>query len=92
MNAEENRLDFTNAEGMRTRVFKDEHGHIVIRFTVDDRDAIAYFTPEEVQELINGIVRVNNDPIVGAWGLRHGRPIHIPSYNQGHADATGGVV
>lgn len=89
----DNQMDFTNQAGMRTRVFKDEHGHIVVRWTMDDgREAIAYYEPQEAQDLINGIVTANNEPMVGAWGFMHGRPIHIPSYNQGHADATGGVA
>jgi hypothetical protein len=87
-------VEFTTEDGLRIRMRKDEHGYIVVSLRVDDGrpEFFFYLTAAEAQEWINGMIVTNEHPVVGAWGWHHNRAIHIPSYNQGHADATGGVA
>lgn len=87
-------VEFTTEDGMHVRMTTDEHGHISTCLRMDDgREVIFYLTAAEAQTWINGLfVANNNQHVVGEWGWHHNRPVHIPSYNQGHADATGGVA
>lgn len=87
-------IDFTTEEGCRVRMSQDEHGHIVVRLSVEDgrNDVFFYLTAAEVEVFSRALGVTNTHPMVGAWGFLDGRPIHIPSYNKGQADATGGVM
>lgn len=89
----ETRIEFVTEEGVCVDMTQDDHGHIVVRLSTGGDAAIVtfYLVPQDAQAFINGLVVTNQSPVAGAWGSRNGLPIHIPSYNQGHADALGGV-
>ena len=84
-------VEFTTEEGATIRMAPDD-GKILVRVRMDEegdgREVMFWLTSDEAQTFINGLVIVNQQPIVGAWGWHVDRPVHIPSYNLGHADAV----
>lgn len=88
-------VEFTTEDGATIRMVPDD-GKILVRLRMeqegDGREVMFWLSAKDAQTFINGLVITNEHPVVGAWGWHHNQPIHIPSYNQGHADATGGVA
>lgn len=84
-------VQFTTEYGVTVRVVPTAYGvtvHLRMEQDGDGREASFQLTVAEAQTMIRGLGVVNECAMIGAWGWKEDHAIHIPSYNEGHADAV----